>query len=80
MRSNKAYSGVAMAFAMAGVPTVLPNERFAVTMNWGTFESSNGLAFNAAARFDNHLQFNAGIGYGPDQHTVGGRAGLRLGW
>jgi hypothetical protein len=49
-------------------------------MNWGNFEGSNGLAFNAAARIDNHLQFNAGIGYGPDQHTIGGRAGLRVGW
>jgi hypothetical protein len=32
-RSDKAFAGVAMAFAMAGVPTVLPHERVAFTLN-----------------------------------------------
>ena len=80
MRSNKAYSGVAMAFALAGVPTVLPHERFAVTMNWGNFLWANGLSFNAAARIDNHVQVNAGIAYGPEQGIVGSRVGVRVGW
>jgi YadA-like membrane anchor domain/Head domain of trimeric autotransporter adhesin len=79
-RSNRAYTGIAMAFAMAGVPTVLPNERFAIAGNWGTFEGANGLALNAAARITDNLQFNAGIGYGPDERIIGGRAGLRFGW
>jgi hypothetical protein len=79
-RSNKAYTGVAMAFAMAGVPTLMPNERFAVTGNWGTFQSTNGLAFNAAARVTNNVQVNAGLGYGPNQGLVGGRVGVRVGW
>jgi autotransporter adhesin len=79
-RSNRAYTGVAMAFAMAGVPTVLPNERFAVMANWGTFQGTSGLAFNAAARITNNVQFNAGLGYGPNQGIVGGRAGIRVGW
>jgi autotransporter adhesin len=79
-RSNKANTGVAMAFAMAGVPTLMPNESFAITMNWGTFQSANGLALNAAVRLDNHVQVNAGFGYGADQNLVGGRVGLRLGW
>jgi autotransporter adhesin len=80
LRSNKAYSGVAMAFAMAGVPTLMPNESFAMTMNWGTFQSANGLALNAAVRVDNHVQLNAGFGYGPDQRIGGGRVGVRVGW
>ncbi len=79
-RSNKAYSGVAMAFAMAGVPTLMPNETFAITMNWGTFQSTNGVALNAALRLDNHVQVNAGFGYGPDERLAGGRVGLRVGW
>lgn len=79
-RSNKAFAGVAMAFAMAGVPTVMPNQRFAVSMNWGTFEHQHGLALNAAVRVDNHVQFNAGIGYGTNQSVVGGRAGFVVGW
>jgi len=35
-RVNKTFTGVAMSFAMAGVPTVLPNEKFVLTTNWGT--------------------------------------------
>jgi hypothetical protein len=78
--SNKAYSGIAMAFAMAGVPTVLPHEKFAATINYGNFLGSNGLALNAAARLGDNWQLNAGIGYGPDERIAGGRVGLRWGW
>jgi YadA-like membrane anchor domain/Head domain of trimeric autotransporter adhesin len=78
--SNKATTGVAMAFAMAGVPTLMPDERFAITMNWGNFQSANGVALNAAVRVDQHVQFNAGVGYGANQNIVGARAGLRFGW
>jgi hypothetical protein len=35
---------------------------------------------NAAVRLDNHVQFNAGVGYGANQNLVGGRVGLRFGW
>jgi hypothetical protein len=80
LRTDKAMSGVAMAFAMAGVPTLLPSERFAVTMNYGTFEGANGLALNAAFRLSDNIQFNGGIGYGPDQNIAGGRVGLRMAW
>jgi len=38
-RVDKAFTGVAMSFAMAGVPTVLPNEKFVLTTNWGTFQA-----------------------------------------
>ena len=79
-RSSKAYTGIAMAFAMAGVPTLLPNEKFAVTANWGTFEGANGLALDAAVRITDNVQLNGGIGYGPNEHIAGGRVGLRFGW
>jgi hypothetical protein len=69
-----------MAFAMAGVPSLMPNESFAITMNWGNFQSANGLALNAAVRLDNHVQLNGGVGYGANQNLVGGRVGLRFGW
>ncbi len=78
--ANRAYSGVAMAFAMAGVPTVLPGETFVTTMNYGTFEGANAMSFNGAMRVSDHVQFDAGIGYAPDQGIVGGRAGVRMGW
>ena len=79
-RTNKAYSGVAMAFAMAGVPTLLPSEKFATSMNWGTFQGGNGLAVNAAMRVSNNMQLNGGVAYGPEGGVAGGRVGLRVGW
>lgn len=79
-RVDKANAGVAMAFAMAGVPTVLPNERVAFTLNYGNFQSQNGVALNAALRLDNYMQLTAGVAYGPNQNIAGARAGLRVGW
>jgi hypothetical protein len=79
-RTNKANAGVAMAFAIAGVPTLLPTERFAVTGNWGTFQGQNGLALNAAMRLTGNVQLNGGVAYAPNQSIAGGRVGLRLGW
>lgn len=79
-RADKAITGVAMAFAMAGVPTLLPTETVALALNAGTYDGSQGYALNAAVRINNNMQFNGGVGYGPDQNIVGGRAGLRIGW
>lgn len=79
-RSNKAYTGVAMAFAMAGVPTVLPHEKIAMTMNYGNFQGTNGLALNAAVRLGEYVQLNGGIGYGINENIAGGRIGVRVGW
>src|SRR5262249_51220006 len=79
-RTTKAYTGVAMAFAMAGVPTVLPGEKFVMTMNYGTFEGESGLAMNGALRISDNMQLTAGVGYGPDRGIVGGRVGLRMAW
>jgi hypothetical protein len=79
-RTNKAFTGVAMAFAMAGVPTLLPNEKVAMAFNYGAFEGANGLAFNITTRINAHLQFNAGLAYGPNQDIAAGRVGLRMGW
>ena len=79
-RTSKAITGVAMAFAMAGVPTLTGEENFAVTMNWGTFEGAHGTAISAALRLAENVQLNAGFGYGIDERIVGGRAGLRFAW
>ena len=81
MRTSRAYTGVAMAFAMAGVPTLLPTEKFAATMNWGTFQGGNGLAINGAFRVTNNMQLAGGVAYGLDGNNIaGGRVGLRFGW
>lgn len=79
-RTNRAYSGVAMAFAMAGVPSLLPDETFAMAANYGTFLGTNGVALNAAYRLGRGLQVNGGIAYGVDERIAGGRLGIRMGW
>jgi hypothetical protein len=72
--------GVALAMAMAGVPTLMAAENFALTANWGTFEGEHGFAAGFALRLDQQVQFNGGVAYGPNQSTVGARAGIRVGW
>ena len=47
-RTTKALNAVSMAFALAGTPWLVPTERFAVSMDWGTFQGTNALALNAA--------------------------------
>jgi hypothetical protein len=79
-RVDKANAGVAMAFAMAGTPNLMPNEKFAVSMNWGAFERQHGVALASALRLSDTVQVNSGVGYGVNGNTFGGRAGLRIGW
>lgn len=78
--AGKAMTGVAMAFAMAGVPTLMPHEKFAVSLNYGTFGGRNGVAFSSAIKLHENVQFNAALGYGVNDDLVGGRVGLRMGW
>lgn len=79
-KADKAIEGVAMAFAMAGAPNLLPHERFAMTGSWGTFEGENGLAVNAVVRLAKRMQLNGGVAWGLKESMAGGRVGLRLGW
>ena len=79
-RTTKALNGVSMAFAMSGTPWLLPTERFAVSANWGTFDSTNGVALNAALRLGTNVQANGGVAYGANGGGVGGRVGVRVGW
>jgi autotransporter adhesin len=79
-RTDKALEGVAMAFAMAGTPTLLQSETFAMSGNWGTYEGENGLAMNAAVRLAKNVQLNGGVAWGLNNDTAGGRVGVRVGW
>jgi YadA-like protein len=69
-----------MAFAMAGTPTLLQSETFAMSGNWGTYEGQNGLAVNAAVRLATNVQLNGGVAFGLDDNLAGGRVGVRVGW
>jgi hypothetical protein len=79
-RATKALNGVSMAFAMAGTPWLLPAERFAVAMDWGTFQGTNAVALNGAFRLSTNVQASGGLAYGANGGGVGGRAGVRVGW
>lgn len=79
-RSDKAVQGVAMAFALAGSPSLAEHETFAISGNWGGYQGKSGMAFGAALKLDPHIQLNGGMAYGMNDGTVGGRAGVRLGW
>lgn len=79
-RADRATQGVAMAFAMAGTPTLMPSETFAISGNWGGYEGKSGLAFGAAYKLDASVQLNGGFAYGVNENTVGGRVGVRMGW
>jgi len=71
--------GVAMAMAM-DAPDLQATEKMAVEMNWGTFAGENGFAFSGAVRVSRHVSLDGGVGMGASGDTMGGRAGLRLGW
>jgi peptidoglycan hydrolase-like protein with peptidoglycan-binding domain len=79
-RSDKAFTGVAMAFAMASMPQLQPNERVAVASSLGTFAGQYGGALTTAVRLFDHVQFNAGLGIGLSNKIAGGQVGLRIGW
>lgn len=79
-KSDKALQGVAMAFALAGSPSLAEHETFAISGNWGGYQGASGVAFGAALKLDRHIQLNGGMAYGMNEGTVGGRAGVRLGW
>ena len=72
--------GVALAMAMAGSGWLMPDEKFAMTANWGYYGGSNGVAFSGAARLSRNASFNAGVGFGTKKGEVGARAGVRIGW
>jgi uncharacterized protein YoxC len=79
-KSDKALQGVAMAFAMAGTPALGPGETFAMSGNWGGYAGKSGVAFGAALKLGSGVQFDGGIAYGVSEGTLGGRAGMRVGW
>jgi len=79
-RIGKANTGVAMAFAMAGVPTLLSTEKVALSANWGTFQGENGAALSGAVRIYHNVQLQGSFAYGFRENMAGGHAGLRFGF
>ncbi|HKF22160.1 MAG TPA: YadA-like family protein [Candidatus Angelobacter sp.] len=77
---RKSYTGISMAFALAGVPTLLPGKKFALSANWGTFENENGAALSGVMRVYRDMQLNASFAYGFRDNVPGGRIGVSYQW
>ena len=77
---RKANTGVAMGFAMAGVPTLLSTEKVALSVNWGTFQGENGGALSGAVRIYRNVQLQGSFAYGFRENMAGRHAGLRFGF
>jgi hypothetical protein len=73
--------GAAMAIAMGGGTTILPdNKVMAVSTNWGTFNGQGALGFSGVARVSDNWYANGGVGVGTGFGSTGGRAGMTWAW
>ncbi len=79
-RVDENTEGVSMAIAMGGTYLPKPGETIRLSGNWGNFEGSNALAFSGALTIGSGTYFTAGVGIGLEESTVGGRAGVSVGW
>lgn len=85
-RIDEAEEGIAMALAVQN-PDLVGAETFGISVNWGNFEGANALGLAATGVLGKDLfgggertALTAGFGYGAEQNTVGGRAGIQFTW
>ena len=71
-----AYRGIAAVTAIANIPTVDYNKRFAIGVGMGNVEGENALATGASLRATESLTFKASIGKSGSQATYGAGAAL----
>ena len=71
-----AYRGIAAVTAIANIPTVDYNKRFAIGVGMGNFEGENALAIGASLRATESLTFKASVGKSGSQATYGAGAAL----
>lgn len=83
---TKAKEGAAIAVAMAQ-PILLAGQTFAVRGGWGAYENQNAFALAAAGVVSRNVfgpgttaTIDGGFGFGTDEGTVAGRAGVTFGW
>ena len=79
---DRTTEGVAMAMALSGIPSVLPdNTNLAVSANWGGFDHENALAVGGAARLTDNVFVSGGGAVGTGgRGNGGGRAGVTFAW
>jgi hypothetical protein len=79
---DRTTEGVAMAMALSGIPSVLPEyTNYAISTNWGGFGGEGALAIGGAARLSDNLFLNGGGAFGTGgRASGGGRAGVTVAW
>ncbi len=71
-----AYRGIAAVTAIANIPTVDYNKRFAIGVGMGNFEGENAVAIGASIRANENLTFKASVGKSGSQAAYGAGAAL----
>lgn len=71
-----AYRGIAAVTAIASIPTVDYNKRFAIGVGMGNFEGENTLAIGASLRATESLTFKASVGKSGSEAAYGAGAAL----
>ncbi len=80
MHDKTLRTGIAMSLAMDGTGELGPDEKVAISMNFGTFGGQNGVAAGVTFRVADHVTFSGGFGTGLNGGLSGGRAGVRFAW
>ena len=77
---DKANGGVAMAMAMANIPTVSIDTTFSLGVGMGTFEGANSLAVGASLRISENLVTQMSVGMTDEDNAMGAALGASLQW
>jgi cytoskeletal protein CcmA (bactofilin family) len=74
----KAYSGVASAAALAGIPDPGPGKRVSLGIGGGTYMGEKAVAVGLTAQVSDRIRVKTGFGYDGTQPTVNG--GISFSW
>ena len=84
--SERAMQGVAIALSLSD-PTLLNGDVFGLKVNYGHFDGHSALGVSAMGLLTRDLfghgetlAISGGLGFGMNDHSVGGRVGLQLTW
>lgn len=72
--------GNAIALSLAGGGLLPADQRYALSLNYGTFNNSFAVGLSAVGRISENVFFDAGIAVSTTRREVGSRGGLTVSW
>lgn len=85
-RDDELAEGIAIALSL-DAPVFQPGQTFAMRAGWGNFDGSDAFGMTAAGLLDkgsfgpkSTVTLDGGVGFGLQQNTVAGKAGVSFGW